>query len=102
MALMQMNIIFCGFDESISLVNRWIRNVNVTPLHTLLNISQFSLILLLMFFFQASEDHDYCGKRRYMVQNTKKCNCTAQIHMREIIVYPTYKVWDQIVTVQQQ
>ena len=55
---MQMNRIFCGFDESISLVNRWIRNVNVTPLHTLLNISQFSLILLLMFFFQASEDHE--------------------------------------------
>ena len=48
---MQMNIIFCGFDESISLVNRWIRNVIVTPLHTLLNISQFSLILLLMLFF---------------------------------------------------
>ena len=100
---MQMNVIFCGFDESISLVNGWIRNVIVTPLHTLLNISQFSLILLLMFFFfQASGDHDYCGKRRYMVQNTKKCNCTAQVHMREIIVYPTYKVWDEIVTVQQQ
>lgn len=46
---MQMNIIFCGFDESISLVNRWIRNVNVTQLHTLLNISQFSLIFVTVF-----------------------------------------------------
>ena len=97
-----MNVIFCGFDESISLVNRWIRNVNVTPLQTLLNISQFSLIWLLRFFFQASGDHDYCGIRRYMVQNTKKYNCTAQLHVQEIILYPTYKVWDEIVTVQQQ
>ena len=43
---------------------------------------------------QAGEgEHDYSAKkRRYMVQNTKKCNCTAQIHMREIIAYPGYKV----------
>ena len=38
-------------------------------------------------------EHDYCSKkRRFTVQNTKKCNCPAQIHVREIVAYPGYKV----------
>ena len=38
-------------------------------------------------------EHDYCSKKtRFMVQNTKKCNCPAQIHIREIVAYPGYKV----------
>ena len=31
-------------------------------------------------------------KRRFLVQDTRKVDCTAQIKMREVLVFPEYKV----------
>ncbi|XP_015750512.1 PREDICTED: uncharacterized protein LOC107330406 [Acropora digitifera] len=31
-------------------------------------------------------------KRRFLVQDTRKVDCTAQIKMREVLVFPEYKI----------
>ena len=31
-------------------------------------------------------------KRRFLAQNTKKVDCAAQIKLREVILFPDYKV----------
>ena len=41
-------------------------------------LSYFDFVVVVVFFQAFIRDHDYCGEKRYMVQNTKKCNCTTQ------------------------
>ena len=51
------------------------------------------LRILTRLFFSFPKDCDFLlKKRRFLVQNTKKVNCTAQIKLREVIKFPDYKV----------
>ena len=45
--------------------------------------------------FQKS-DHAYNKKKQYtVVQNTKKFDCLAQIHMKEVVYFPEFKVQEK-------
>ena len=44
-------------------------------------------------FLRFLKDGDFLfKKRRFLVQNTKKVDCAAQIKPREVIMFPDYKV----------
>ena len=54
----------------------------------------FSFVLSHDVDFSQKRDHDdfVFKKRRFLVQDTRKVDCAAQIEMREILAFPEYKV----------